>query len=81
MAQAFEIPKGVTGAHSGALAAGSDVSHRDASSNAFFQIAAPAPTEGPDRYREYGSAAGLLQALTLHGPRPARFPARLSWIG
>jgi hypothetical protein len=46
MAQAFEIPKGVTGAHSGAFAAGSDVSHRKASSNAFFQIAAPGPTQG-----------------------------------
>jgi hypothetical protein len=57
MAQAFEIPKGVTGAHSGAFAAGSDVSHRKASSNAFFQIAAPGPIHGPDRYLEYGSAA------------------------
>jgi len=62
MAQAFEIPKGVTGAHSGALAAGSGASRRKVSSNAFFQIAAPGPTQGPDRYREYGSAAGPPQA-------------------
>ena len=44
MVQAFEIPKGVTGARILApLAAGSGVSHHEAPSNAFFQIAAPGP--------------------------------------
>jgi len=60
--------------------AGSGVSHREAPSNACFQIAAPGPTRWPDRHLEYGSAAGPPQALTLpwRAPRPARFPARLS---
>jgi len=62
MAQAFEIPKRVTGAHPGALAIGSGMSHRKAPSNAFFQIAAPGPTRWPDRHLEYGSAAGSPQA-------------------
>jgi len=63
MAQAFEIPKEVTGrrilAHP---RTGSGVSRRDAPSNAFFQIAAPVPTRWPDRHLEYGSAAGPPQA-------------------
>jgi hypothetical protein len=45
MVQAFEFQKGVTGeripTHS---RAGSGVSHREAPSNACFQIAAPGPT-------------------------------------
>jgi len=35
MAQAFEIPKGVTGAHPGPLATGSRVNRREVPSNAF----------------------------------------------
>ena len=62
MAQAFEIPKGVTGQRILAdVAIGSGVSRREVPSNA-FQIAAPGPTRWPDRHSEYGSAAGSPQA-------------------
>jgi len=83
MAQAFEIPKEVTRAHSRALAAGSGASRRKVSATHFSRSPLPVRPRGrigtgnmglpPDRRKRIDAA--------LHDPRPARFPARLSETG
>ncbi len=78
MAQAFEIPKGVTGQRLPAYPRlGSVMSLRQVLSNAFFQIAAPDPTRGrigtrnmgppPDRRKRVDTALARSSASPIPG--------------
>ncbi|WFU20011.1 hypothetical protein [Bradyrhizobium sp. CB3481] len=78
MAQAFEIPKGVTGQRIPAYPrVGSAVSRRQVPGNAFFQIAAPDPTRGrigtwnmgppPDRRKRVDTALARSSASPIPG--------------